>query len=295
MKSVTLGITTYGGAHLLKNCLESIKKSVFDAGYSNFEVIVVNDGTPATKCKLSVDELIPSAIADVTRWIQCNENKGNVARYNLIAKQSNGDIIYLIDNDVIIPDRWFWAAYSFFVNNEKVGVASFLSKKVSLEEATELLKMRRIPADGSGWVPERATELAGYCYGFTRENWESVDGFDEDNFKFFVGDSDFCCRLAKKGLMSYRMLYPQVYHIEHATYDAYKELDAWKRANQDLTNFKKKWRCTPKIMETKLLREVKPQIISWYANYSHHQNWDVKEKQPFDDVRPTIIPSQPEE
>lgn len=266
-KTVTLGVATYGGHDLLRTCLTSIAKSVRDAGFSNFEVVVVDDGSPDPAPIQSLCE------AYQTKHIRCHEQRGNVARYNTVVEESKGDIIYLIDNDILLPDRWFTSALHFLTSN-KCGVASFLSQKVTDEQVEELLAKPRITAVGTGRTPERATELAGYCYGFLRENWELVGGFDDRNFKYFMGDSDFCCKLAEMGLMSYRVLYPVVYHREHTTYNAYPELQAWKRVDEDLANFKRKWSCTPKEVEQRFLAQIKPQVINWYANYAVHVDWD---------------------
>lgn len=271
VKTVTLGITTYGNARLLEDCLWSIKKSIVEAGYSNHEVVVVDDGTPIDCASGAIEVICDDYSA---RYVRCAEQKGNVARYNTVVEESKGDIICLLDNDVIIPDRWFTSLFHFLTANETIGVASYLSQKVTGEEVGKLFSQKHILAVGSGRCPERATELAGYAYAFTRENYELVGGFDE-NYKYFIGDSDFCCKLAEQGLMSYRLLYPIVYHREHATYDAYPELTAWSRVNEDLAVFKRKWGCTPKEAENKFLAQIKPQMISWYANYAVHYDLDV--------------------
>lgn len=275
METVTLGITTYCGPHLLDTCLQSIRKSVKEPGYSNFEVVVVDDGSPNRISRMlkRVSEKF-----DFVKHFREQETLGNVARYNTIVEKSSGDIVFLIDNDLIVPDRWFCSALHFLTSN-KCGVAGYLSEKVNDKQVKDLMLKKRITAEGSGRPPERATELAGYCFGFKRENYDLIGGFDSDNFKYFLGDSDFCCRLAKKGLMSYRLLYPMVYHREHATYDAYKHLDAWKRVKQDQENFKKKWGASSKEIEQKFLDEIKPQQITWYAYYAVKYDWDVE--QPF--------------
>lgn len=268
MNAVTLGITAYGGADILDTCLESIQKSVFQEGYSNVDVLVVDDGTP------DPEQLKRIAKKHKVGYFRGRRNQGNVARYNTIVERSKGDIVFLIDSDVIIPDRWFCSAFCFLTINKNVGAVSYLSKKVSDVEVNKLLSRQRILADGSGRVPERATELAGYCFGFTRKNYELVGGFDSKNFKYFIGDSDFCCRLAEKGLMSYRLLYPIVYHYEHATYDAHPELKAWERVRQDQANFLKKWGCSPRAIEQGFLKIIHPQQVTWYAHYAVHHDWD---------------------
>ena len=282
LEKVTLGITTYGGAKFLRECLASIKKSVFDAKYSNVEVLVVDDGSPIDEKRMVEDVL---RVQDVRGIFACS-NLGNVARYNTVVENAEGDIIFLIDNDVIIPDRWFWSAYVFLTMNKNVGVASYLSLKIEDDaHAVQLLSKKKVIAEGSGRVPERATELAGYCFGFRKESWKKVGGFDADNFRFFMGDSDFCCRLAKEGLMSYRLLYPVVYHREHATYNTWFR-GGMEQAQLDMSNFKKKWDATSKEMEKRLLAEIAPQEIQWYANYAVHTEWDEENKQPF---KPPIV------
>lgn len=281
MKTVTLGIPTYGGANLLNLALNSIHKSVSLAGYSNFDVLVVDDGSPANEAK-QIRKVVKTWSDQIEnlRLFRGSKNMGNVARDNTIVEESEGDIIVLLDSDVIVPNRWFCSLFHFLSNNKKVGVASYLSEKVSMEQATELMKKRHITAIGSGRAPERATQLASYAYGFTRESYKLTSGFDE-RFKYFTGDSDFCVQLAEKGLMSYRLLYPMVYHFEHATYNTYPELKANQTMKRDVACFHKKWGASPKQTEQKFLEEIKPQQITWYANYAVKTGWDDEREDTF--------------
>lgn len=272
MKTVTLGIPTYCCVKFVANCLSSIQKSIFDAKYKDYiDVLVVDDGSPEIEGRLIKDLCLRFNV----RYLRNEQNQGFTDVANKIVKESEGDIVVLINNDVVIPDRWFWSIYYFLTAND-CGVASYLSQKVTLEEADALLEKTRIPAVGSGRVPERATELAGYAYGFTRENYNRVKGFDE-KFKMFISDSDFCVKMAKIGLTSYRILYPIIYHLEHATFEEFPDLFPHKTlASRDIAMFKKKWGCSPKEMEAQMLKELEPNKVRWYSNYSYHEAWDVE-------------------
>jgi GT2 family glycosyltransferase len=101
-----------------------------------------------------------------------------------------------------------------------------------------------------------ATQLASYCYAFTRKVWDEVGGFDT-RFKFFMIDSDFCVRVTLAGHPCYRAWWPLVPHLEHGggggdTVPFHRE----EIAKLDTAAFQAKWGCSPNDMEVRALKEL---------------------------------------
>ena len=269
-KSISIGICSYHGEKLVARCVKSIFKSSYVGGF-NIELIVVADGGLTRDLNLPITSTKACSKVKVDTL---DEQRGNVHCYNRIIDNASNDTVILLDNDVIVPDRWLWSMI-YFLKSNKCGVASFKSTRVTNDEMNKLMEKEVIENVGSTRVPDRATELAGQCFGFKK----SVIGntrFDDSNFKYFLGDSDFCCQLAQKGLPSYRILFPEVYHIEHYTYDRFPELKADRQATTDVANFQEKWGSPAYVIEEKLLAKIPAQQITWLTTYGFKYSIDAE-------------------
>lgn len=271
--SVTIGIATYRGESMVERCIQSIYKSRYAKAF-NIEIIVVADG--GLERDIDRSKMIEKPNEFWVRIHELNEQRGNVYCYNEIIDKATYDCIVLLDSDVLISDRWIWSM-AYFLGNNRCGVASYKSTHVGDSICAQLLSQTHIPNVGTPRMPERATELAAQTYAFLKSTIGDIR-FDAANFKYFLGDSDFCCQLAyKRDLPSYRILYPEVYHIEHYTYTAYPELKAYERQKVDIANFVQKWGKTADQMETELLAKIPKQPITWLTQYGMREGFDVEE------------------
>ncbi len=87
---ISIIIPVFNGARTLEKCLNAIYKSE----YSNFEVIVVDDG--------SIDNSIKIAEKFPCKIISKEENTGAGESRNIGAKFSRGEIIFFTDSDCVI-------------------------------------------------------------------------------------------------------------------------------------------------------------------------------------------------
>lgn len=109
---VSINLTTYNRANLLKRSL----KSIISQSYKNIEIIIVDDFSTD-----NTEEVIRGLIKSDNRikYIKHNNNKGNAAARNTAWQNSNGKYIAFMDDD----DEW--------IDNEK------LKKQVELFEKSD--------------------------------------------------------------------------------------------------------------------------------------------------------------
>jgi len=99
-----------------KEVLEKAIKSILNQTYKNFEVIVVDNGS--TDGSIEMIERYSNV-----KLIKLPYNYGIVEPRNIGMKNANGDLLFVIDNDVEVKEDAFENAVSKF-NNKKLGIVS---------------------------------------------------------------------------------------------------------------------------------------------------------------------------
>ncbi len=108
--SFSVAITTFNRPDSLSECLESLSNQS-DKG---FDVIVVNGG-------VSIDRLVNDLSIPFKIKIINQSNKGLVEARNLCWKESQSDIVCIIDDDLLVSINWFKEIKSAFLHDEKIG------------------------------------------------------------------------------------------------------------------------------------------------------------------------------
>jgi glycosyltransferase involved in cell wall biosynthesis len=88
--AISVVIPVFNGTGTLRACLESVYRSAF----TDFEVIVVDDG--------SVDGTAEVAASFPCTLLQLTQNSGAAAARNLGAAESRGGILFFLDADIVI-------------------------------------------------------------------------------------------------------------------------------------------------------------------------------------------------
>ncbi len=190
-KLVSVNVTTYNRAPLLRRCLDSILQQ----HYSNFEIIVVDDCSPDNTAEVMKDYCTSD---NRIKYIRHEQNKGNAAARNTALQHGTGEYVAFMDDD----DAWIdqdklskqvniFEAHS----HQKLGIVCS-GVKVIDENNAETIKRERMPKDlvsvllkGNGII-HNSTVLT------RREIIVRVGGFDE---KMPRGvDSDFFRRVVVK-------------------------------------------------------------------------------------------------
>ena len=114
---VSIVIVNYNGAHLLRNCLDS----VLAQHYPRFEVILVDNCSDDDSVRF-VKERYTSV-----RIVQATENLGFAGGNNFGVREAHGALIVLLNNDTVVQPGWLQGLVDAVAPAE-VAVASSLVK-----------------------------------------------------------------------------------------------------------------------------------------------------------------------
>lgn len=108
-------ILNYNTEDLLKDCLNSVKKSINN---DNFETIVVDNGS---------DDDSVALVKKNFRWAKLIENKKNLgfaAGNNIAIREARGDYILLLNPDTVVRQGALKTVLKYLRENPKVGAAT---------------------------------------------------------------------------------------------------------------------------------------------------------------------------
>lgn len=212
---ISIIITYYKGLNILKSSLSLLQRM----DLNNLEILVVNDNPNFTLTidMLSLRKNIPISVLTMP------QNGGYAAACNYGVKNAKGDLIILMDSDILVAGGWLEHLLEAYYKNKQCGAVSTTilnlnQKKVvhwgmAMNKGMEVIKPFR-----DGYLPEA---LQHGCYLFQmatsgcilipKKVYEEIGGFDEQFYNGFC-DLDLTYRITKKG---YKCLYCSdaiVYH-----------------------------------------------------------------------------------
>ncbi|MER9920181.1 MULTISPECIES: glycosyltransferase [unclassified Mesorhizobium] len=223
---VSVIIPTRNASLLVQNCIGSIKNLT---GYSNFEIILVDNGSTDPQALEYFSQLSRDGIVRVVRddgpfnFSRLNNNAVNVA---------SGEVIALVNNDieVIAPD-WLteMVEHALRPGIGAVG-ARLLYPNGTLQHGGIIMGLGGLAAHAhqgfDRWSPgyvgraalnQNFAAVTGACLVVTKANYESVGGLNETNLAVAYNDVDFCLRLREIGLRNIWLPGAELFHHESAT------------------------------------------------------------------------------
>jgi len=235
---VSIILLLYKPGFYLKPCLESI----FSQSYKNTELLIIDncsgDGTPS-----KAQEIIASAEQNVPfhRIIINDRNLGFAAGHNLGIRKSRGELVVLVNQDVILDEDFLKNIVGVF-ENKKIGSAQGKLLRLKMEEGTlnrsdiidttglVVLKNRRIIARGQGEKDEKQFEKKEEIFGvdgalpvYRREALQDIkillDGKEEyfdENFFAYKEDVDLAWRLRLYGWQAFYASNALAWHARSA-------------------------------------------------------------------------------
>ena len=211
MRNGSAVVVAYNSAGALRSCLASILKN------SEWQAVVVDNASSDNPGRVIAE------FSDV-RFLRNDTNLGFAAAANQGAKVSSGEVILLLNPDVVAePDAVGRLAAT--VAEEGIGAAGGALLDSS-GQSQRGFQFRRFPTlaamlaevlllnrawPGNPWNrryrcldlddsrPQHVDQPAGACLAVRREAWESIGGFDESFYPVWFEDVDFCRRLADRG------------------------------------------------------------------------------------------------
>lgn len=232
-------ILTYNKLEYTKMCIESIR--VFTE-IGKCEVIVVDNNSTDGTIEWLNDQ------SDL-KVIYNKENKGFPAGCNQGIRIANGDNILLLNNDVIVTNRWLENLDKALWSDEKIGAVGAVTNSCSyyqtisaeyksMEEMFEFAENNN-KSNKNLW--EDRTKLIGFCMLIKKSVIDKVGLLDERYTPGNFEDDDLSFRILKEG---YRLILCKDVFIHHFGSVSFGEkID--KVLKENLKKFEEKWKFNP--------------------------------------------------
>ncbi|MDN4547985.1 glycosyltransferase [Pseudomonas sp. C32] len=223
---VSIVIPTKDGVDILQQCMDGIFNKT---DYTNFEVIIVNNQSE----KPETQEYFKELLRDKRVRIIDFDHPFNYSRINNIAvKEANGSVLALLNNDLeVINSDWLREMVSHAVRPEigAVGARLFYPDG-TVQHAGVLLgykgraghMYRYAPRHWLGYwaravLIQNLTAVTAACLVLRKDVYDSIGGFDEENFTITFNDVDLCLRIHERGFRNLYTPYAELYHHESKT------------------------------------------------------------------------------
>lgn len=205
---VSFVIVNYNGAETLEMCIASLKQQNFDK--EEMEIILVDNNSPDK----SVDKIKPEKMIKI---IRNKENLGFAGGNNVGIKQSKGEFVALINNDVTLKKDWTKKMIEKIESDEKIGIVGskilyYSSKKLWFGGGKIVFPGFAKHMD---YPSEREVDYLAFASIIFRNNMKNAKYLDENLF-LYGEDSEMCKRIKKMG-------FKVVYFPEAIAYHHIKE------------------------------------------------------------------------
>jgi len=247
---VSIIIPTRDGEEYLSRCLSSLHKLT---GYSNFEVVVLDNGSSKS---LTLDVLKEFQENGLIRVVECPEPFNYSALNNKGVEVSAGDLVCLLNDDIeVIDGEWLEEMVTQLLR-EKVGVvgAKLLFPDKSVQHAGIVTGIGGIAGHGHKYatsiedgyfsrlkVVHDVGAVTGACLLTTRKLWKEIGGLDEQSLKVAFNDVDYCLKIQALGHRIVWSPYAKLVHHESKTRGLDITEEKMKRLQEETEVMKKRW------------------------------------------------------
>ncbi len=223
---ISIIIPVFNELFYTKKCIESIRKNSENIQY---EIIVIDNASDdGTQDFLKKENII---------YIYNNENIGVAKAWNQGIKNSKGDFVCIINNDIIVCKDWLFNFIKFYETKENTGILSPATREGQLnydfEKYSEkfIKKMKNIKEKG----------FFGWCMFIKKDKFEKIGLFSEEYETGIGEDTDFYLRLKKQNFESYITGSVFVHHFGSRTLIKVKEKKGDKFEKENILKLRIKW------------------------------------------------------
>lgn len=186
-------IPNYNGGALLAKNLPAVIKAMANPANGIGEIIVVDDGSKDDSVKL-----VKAGFPQI-KLIKHTQNRGFSAAINTGARASRGDLLVLLNNDVL-PKPDFLVTIRKCFENPKVFAVSLHERGYGLAKGTFVDGYVGLAMGEEKTKAWPSFYVSGGSGVFRRSLWMKLGGMDEKLFSpFYWEDIDICYRAAKRG------------------------------------------------------------------------------------------------
>ncbi len=245
---VSIIIPTRDRADILGTCLNSILKKTT---YSNYEIIIVDNGSVEKETELLFSRLPKEKVRVIHNGSPFNYSKLN----NLAVRQSRGEVICLMNNDIeILTEGWLEELLSFAMQPEIGCIGCRLwYPDGTLQHGGVILGLGGVANHahkdlrkgnpgyfGRAILHQNLSAVTGACLVVRKKIYEEVNGLDEELAVAF-NDVDFCLRVKEKGYRNVWTPYAEMIHHESVSRGLDTTAEKYQRFLGEIDRMKKKW------------------------------------------------------
>ena len=223
--TVELIIPTRDHSQVLSLAIDSIISKTI---YENYKITIVDNQSiePATK---DYFKDITHNHKERIQIINYNKKFNYSAINNFAVKQSNADIIVLVNNDVeVISENWLSEMVSHACRPDIgcVGAKLYYSNGL-IQHGGVIIGIGQVaghahkyfPRESPGYVDrlqyaQQMTAVTAACLAVRREVYNKVGGLNEKDLTIAFNDVDFCLRVHARGYRNIFTPYAELYHHE---------------------------------------------------------------------------------
>ena len=167
--------------------------------------------------------------------IQLDSNFGFAGGYNRGLKKINAELVCLLNNDVLVKEKWLTPILDHFKTNPKTVIAQPHIMNLNRPEYFEYAGaaggfidrlgypycngrvFNHIEKDNGQYDQDKKVFWAsGACFFIRKAKFEALGGFDED-FYIHMEEIDLCWRVFNENLEVYSLYKSKVYHLGAGT------------------------------------------------------------------------------
>ena len=226
-RPVSLVIPLYNQLEYTRQCLESIRRHTTVP----YELILVdNASSDGTREYLRTQQA--TVIANET-------NLGCAKAWNQGVRASQGDLVGILNNDILVTDGWLEGLIAFMEKTNH-GIVSPAAREGPLDYDLDRYAVEFVEA-----CREAARqELYGACMVIKREVFNRIGLFDEAFSYGGCEDIDFFWRARAAGFSAGATGSVLIHHFSMVTQDSIKRSETKAYPAQNLAYFQKKWNRT---------------------------------------------------
>lgn len=219
---ISIIVINWNKSALTRTCLKNIYSQTTDVDY---EIIVVDNGSDPEELK-SLQQCCQDFGA---KLIELNQNLYFGEANNIGAEAAQGEILLLLNNDVVVPAGYIQPLLAVLNSAHKAGAVGpkFVYPSGDLQEAGAYVR-------ADGWtiqhgkmsgpaesISSRGPHIVDYCSAacllIRRDTFLAAGGFDPLFDPAYFEDVDLMLRMRSKGLLTYLCTDVTVVHHENMT------------------------------------------------------------------------------
>jgi len=209
--NVTVVIPSYNSESLLEKNLPFLLTAKENSANEIVEIIVVDDGSTDGSVKLLTQKFPEVKI------IKHKINRGFSAAVNTGVRMSKGNLVLLLNTDVIPSEDFLTTVFKHF-DDEKVFAVSLHETGFGWAKGSFSAGYIQLGMGEESDVPHQSFYVSGGSGVFRREYWMKLSGMDEKLFSpFYWEDIDLCYRAEKRGYINLWEPRAKVVHEHEST------------------------------------------------------------------------------